>query len=130
MKCRVQAGVRGQGSGVRGQGFGWGLVRLRAMGSNLNRWKHFSGAIEEDVWTNCSLLYLARNIERFGCLKSPPSPSKGLLSCGNWRREEGEQCDCGPPEKCVNPCCNSHNCTLKGHAVCSSGPCCDLKVRL
>uniref|UniRef100_A0A3B1IHI5 ADAM metallopeptidase domain 12 n=1 Tax=Astyanax mexicanus TaxID=7994 RepID=A0A3B1IHI5_ASTMX len=49
----------------------------------------------------------------------------GGQKCGNGYVEEGEECDCGDLEECVNPCCNSSTCTLKGNAVCAHGQCCE-----
>uniref|UniRef100_A0A3Q3E4H9 Disintegrin domain-containing protein n=1 Tax=Hippocampus comes TaxID=109280 RepID=A0A3Q3E4H9_HIPCM len=54
----------------------------------------------------------------------------GGQKCGNGYVEEGEECDCGEPEECANPCCNATTCTLKGDAVCAHGQCChDCQVR-
>ncbi|CAL8380029.1 unnamed protein product [Gadus morhua 'NCC'] len=49
----------------------------------------------------------------------------GGQKCGNGYVEEGEECDCGEPEECLNPCCNATTCSLKGDAVCAHGQCCD-----
>uniref|UniRef100_A0A3Q1GK03 Disintegrin domain-containing protein n=1 Tax=Acanthochromis polyacanthus TaxID=80966 RepID=A0A3Q1GK03_9TELE len=55
----------------------------------------------------------------------------GGQKCGNGYVEEGEECDCGEPEECMNPCCNATTCTLKGDAVCAHGQCCeDCRVRV
>uniref|UniRef100_A0A3B4Z401 Disintegrin domain-containing protein n=1 Tax=Stegastes partitus TaxID=144197 RepID=A0A3B4Z401_9TELE len=48
----------------------------------------------------------------------------GGQKCGNGYVEEGEECDCGELEECINPCCNATTCTLKGDAVCAHGQCC------
>uniref|UniRef100_A0A3B3BVJ6 ADAM metallopeptidase domain 12 n=1 Tax=Oryzias melastigma TaxID=30732 RepID=A0A3B3BVJ6_ORYME len=48
----------------------------------------------------------------------------GGQKCGNGYVEEGEECDCGEVEECLNPCCNASTCTLKGEAVCAHGQCC------
>nr|XP_032810428.1 disintegrin and metalloproteinase domain-containing protein 17-like isoform X1 [Petromyzon marinus] len=45
--------------------------------------------------------------------------------CGNFRVEDGEQCDEGPPLGRNHSCC-THNCTLRENALCSdrNSPCC------
>ena len=48
--------------------------------------------------------------------------------CGNGFVEPGEQCDCGLPDDCKNPCCDASSCMLKEDAVCATGQCCDLSV--
>ncbi|KAK6293901.1 hypothetical protein J4Q44_G00362270 [Coregonus suidteri] len=48
----------------------------------------------------------------------------GGQKCGNGYVEEGEECDCGELEECMNPCCNATTCTLKRDAVCAHGQCC------
>nr|A8QL59.1 RecName: Full=Zinc metalloproteinase-disintegrin-like NaMP; AltName: Full=Snake venom metalloproteinase; Short=SVMP; Flags: Precursor [Naja atra]ABN72547.1 metalloproteinase [Naja atra] len=45
--------------------------------------------------------------------------------CGNGFVEEGEECDCGPPEICKNECCEAATCKLKPEAQCASGACCE-----
>ncbi|TRY85661.1 hypothetical protein DNTS_020363, partial [Danionella cerebrum] len=49
----------------------------------------------------------------------------GGQKCGNGYVEEGEQCDCGDLEECLNPCCNASTCTLKEGTVCAHGQCCE-----
>ncbi|XP_073850312.1 disintegrin and metalloproteinase domain-containing protein 15 isoform X13 [Macaca fascicularis] len=45
--------------------------------------------------------------------------------CGNMFVEPGEQCDCGFPDDCTDPCCDSSTCQLRPGAQCASdGPCC------
>lgn len=48
--------------------------------------------------------------------------------CGNSFVEDGEECDCGLPEKCTNNCCDPVTCKLRGNATCATGACCDLQV--
>ncbi|XP_043939043.1 zinc metalloproteinase-disintegrin-like batroxstatin-1 isoform X2 [Protopterus annectens] len=50
--------------------------------------------------------------------------------CGNGFVEVGEECDCGTPEECENPCCSASSCKLKPQAQCAEGECCkDCKVK-
>ncbi|XP_031292019.1 disintegrin and metalloproteinase domain-containing protein 15 isoform X2 [Camelus dromedarius] len=45
--------------------------------------------------------------------------------CGNMLVEPGEQCDCGFPDDCADPCCDYHTCQLRPGAQCASdGLCC------
>ncbi|KAM3830892.1 zinc metalloproteinase-disintegrin-like daborhagin-K [Vipera latastei] len=45
--------------------------------------------------------------------------------CGNELLEKGEECDCGSPENCQNPCCDAASCKLHSWVECESGECCD-----
>ena len=56
----------------------------------------------------------------FSLFKSP--------ECGNMFVEEGEECDCGLPGRCDNPCCNPLTCKLHVNATCATGDCCDTAV--
>ncbi|KAM9700881.1 ADAM DEC1 [Dama dama] len=38
--------------------------------------------------------------------------------CGNQLLEVGEDCDCGSPEECTNPCCEAMTCMLKHEVNC------------
>uniref|UniRef100_A0A8B9XQM0 ADAM metallopeptidase domain 15 n=1 Tax=Bos mutus grunniens TaxID=30521 RepID=A0A8B9XQM0_BOSMU len=45
--------------------------------------------------------------------------------CGNMLVEPGEQCDCGFPDECTDPCCDYFTCQLRPGAQCASdGLCC------
>uniref|UniRef100_A0A8C7Z7P9 ADAM metallopeptidase domain 12b n=1 Tax=Oryzias sinensis TaxID=183150 RepID=A0A8C7Z7P9_9TELE len=81
------------------------------------------------VFSTCSKKDLAASLEKgVGmCLYNMPEVKVlyGGQKCGNGYVEEGEECDCGEPEECMNPCCNATTCTLKGDAVCAHGQCCD-----
>ena len=81
-------------------------------------------------WSSCSHEYLALSFERSMdyCLRNKPKSLFQSPICGNSFVEEGEQCDCGLPEHCNNPCCDPHTCTLYANATCATGHCCDLKV--
>ncbi|XP_078522658.1 zinc metalloproteinase-disintegrin-like VMP-III isoform X2 [Lissotriton helveticus] len=61
------------------------------------------------------------------CLKNKPNLSDLVAPpvCGNGYIEADEQCDCGTPEECHNPCCEAALCKLKPEAVCADGDCCE-----
>ncbi|XP_053366090.1 disintegrin and metalloproteinase domain-containing protein 12 [Clarias gariepinus] len=87
------------------------------------------------VFSTCSKKDLAASLDKgVGmCLYNIPEVKVlyGGQQCGNGYVEEGEECDCGDPEECVNPCCNATTCTLKENAVCAHGQCCeDCKLKL
>ncbi|XP_052035999.1 disintegrin and metalloproteinase domain-containing protein 15 isoform X2 [Apodemus sylvaticus] len=45
--------------------------------------------------------------------------------CGNMFVDPGEQCDCGFPDECTDPCCDPFTCQLRPGAQCASdGLCC------
>ncbi|XP_076856108.1 disintegrin and metalloproteinase domain-containing protein 12 isoform X2 [Brachyhypopomus gauderio] len=81
------------------------------------------------VFSSCSKKDLEVSLEKgVGmCLFNMPEVKVlyGGQKCGNGYVEEGEECDCGDPEECMNPCCNASTCTLKGSAVCAHGQCCE-----
>ncbi|XP_061120448.1 disintegrin and metalloproteinase domain-containing protein 12-like isoform X2 [Syngnathus typhle] len=80
------------------------------------------------VFSSCSKTDLVASLDKgVGmCLFNMPEVKVlyGGQKCGNGYVEEGEECDCGELEECLNPCCNATTCTLKGHAVCAHGQCC------
>ncbi|XP_045883657.1 disintegrin and metalloproteinase domain-containing protein 12 [Meles meles] len=80
------------------------------------------------VFSSCSKKDLEVSLEKgVGmCLFNLPEvkQSFGGQKCGNGYVEQGEECDCGEPEGCVNLCCNASTCTLKPDAVCAHGLCC------
>uniref|UniRef100_A0A8C6PZP4 ADAM metallopeptidase domain 12 n=1 Tax=Nothobranchius furzeri TaxID=105023 RepID=A0A8C6PZP4_NOTFU len=80
------------------------------------------------VFSSCSKKDLMASFEKgVGmCLFNMPELKVlyGGQKCGNGYVEEGEECDCGELEECLNPCCNATTCTLKGDAVCAHGHCC------
>ncbi|XP_067374057.1 disintegrin and metalloproteinase domain-containing protein 12 isoform X2 [Channa argus] len=87
------------------------------------------------VFSTCSKKDLAASLEKgVGmCLYNMPEVKVlyGGQKCGNGYVEEGEECDCGELEECMNPCCNATTCTLKGDAVCAHGQCCeDCRLKL
>ena len=56
-------------------------------------------------WSTCSYDELLANYEMgtSSCLMDVPDPDSifGNPTCGNEIIEEGESCDCGPPERCI-----------------------------
>ncbi|TTC14935.1 Disintegrin and metalloproteinase domain-containing protein 12 [Bagarius yarrelli] len=87
------------------------------------------GCIMTPSTGTCSKKDLAASLDKgVGmCLYNIPEVKVlyGGQKCGNGYVEEGEECDCGEPEECVNPCCNATTCTLKEGAVCAHGQCCE-----
>ncbi|XP_075699223.1 disintegrin and metalloproteinase domain-containing protein 12 [Rhinoderma darwinii] len=81
------------------------------------------------VFSSCSKKDLDTSLEKgVGmCLYNMPevTESFGEQKCGNGYVEEGEQCDCGEPDECMNPCCNASACLLFPGAVCAHGLCCE-----
>ncbi|XP_040293673.1 disintegrin and metalloproteinase domain-containing protein 12 [Bufo bufo] len=81
------------------------------------------------VFSSCSKKDLDTSLEKgVGmCLYNMPevTESFGEQKCGNGYVEEGEQCDCGEPDECTNPCCNASTCLLSPGALCAHGLCCE-----
>ncbi|KAM8924614.1 disintegrin and metalloproteinase domain-containing protein 12 [Pelodytes ibericus] len=81
------------------------------------------------VFSSCSKKDLDNSLEKgVGmCLYNMPEVTKsfGEQKCGNGFVEEGEQCDCGEPEECMNSCCNASTCMLVQGAICAHGLCCE-----
>ncbi|XP_063723928.1 zinc metalloproteinase-disintegrin-like isoform X2 [Symsagittifera roscoffensis] len=61
------------------------------------------------------------------CLLNEPVKNIEAAYCGDYIvNQASEECDCGDPETCEDPCCNSRRCTLKQGALCSTmSLCCD-----
>uniref|UniRef100_A0A8C7EUG6 ADAM metallopeptidase domain 15 n=1 Tax=Neovison vison TaxID=452646 RepID=A0A8C7EUG6_NEOVI len=79
-------------------------------------------------FSNCSRQALEKALlEGMGsCLleRLPGLPSLATV-CGNKLVEPGEQCDCGFPDDCSDPCCDHFTCQLRPGAQCASdGLCC------
>uniref|UniRef100_A0A5F4VTP3 ADAM metallopeptidase domain 12 n=1 Tax=Callithrix jacchus TaxID=9483 RepID=A0A5F4VTP3_CALJA len=81
------------------------------------------------VFSSCSKKDLETSLEKgMGmCLFNLPEVKQSFAGrkCGNGFVEEGEECDCGEPEECMNRCCNATTCTLKPDSVCAHGLCCE-----
>ncbi|XP_051866361.1 disintegrin and metalloproteinase domain-containing protein 12-like [Pristis pectinata] len=95
-----------------------GCIMEEAMGFEYPT--HFSSCSKDDL--NGNLLY-GGGI----CLYNLPKLELlvGGRECGNMYVEEGEECDCGKPDECKDPCCQPATCTFSAGAVCSStGSCC------
>lgn len=77
-------------------------------------------------WSSCSVKQIEGAFKHGidHCLFNKP---KILFrpSCGNGFIDEGEDCDCGLPESCTNPCCNATTCKFSKGAECANGLCCD-----
>nr|AOF79100.1 metalloproteinase PIIb [Bothriechis lateralis] len=81
-------------------------------------------------FSDCSVdQYLRNIIHSFttNCLYNKPSETDIVSPpvCGNYYREMGEECDCGPPANCQNPCCDAATCKLTTGSQCADGLCCD-----
>ncbi|XP_008852644.1 disintegrin and metalloproteinase domain-containing protein 15 isoform X6 [Nannospalax galili] len=79
-------------------------------------------------FSNCSRQALEKSLLNGmgSCLfeRQPSLPSMSA-SCGNMLVDPGEQCDCGFPDECTDPCCDYFTCQLRPGAQCASdGPCC------
>ena len=55
------------------------------------------------------------------CLFNDPGPPLGGPQCGNGFVEEEEECDCGGPQQCADPCCNATSCLLFTEPGCTDG---------
>ncbi|XP_072883747.1 disintegrin and metalloproteinase domain-containing protein 9-like isoform X2 [Hemitrygon akajei] len=79
-------------------------------------------------FSNCSEKDFVNLIANAGglCLRNQPGTEDyySFPFCGNNIVDEGEECDCGTPENCKNPCCNAVTCTLKSGSDCAQGRCC------
>ncbi|XP_012906125.2 disintegrin and metalloproteinase domain-containing protein 8 isoform X1 [Mustela putorius furo] len=96
---------------------GGGCIMAASIGSKFPR-----------MFSQCSRADLEMFVEEphTACLVNAPDPSRivGNPVCGNQFVERGEQCDCGPPQTCQNPCCNATTCQLAAGARCAQGACC------
>nr|XP_042135310.1 disintegrin and metalloproteinase domain-containing protein 15 isoform X2 [Peromyscus maniculatus bairdii] len=79
-------------------------------------------------FSNCSRQALEKALlDGMGSCLFERLPSLAPMSslCGNTFVDPGEQCDCGFPDECTDPCCDYFTCQLRPGAQCASdGPCC------
>lgn len=85
-----------------------------------------SGSTPPTNWSSCSVERYSKNLNTGlgACMFNYPEVIFDGPSCGNGFIEEGEECDCGSPEDCKNPCCVAETCTLHANATCAIGECC------
>ncbi|XP_035701915.1 disintegrin and metalloproteinase domain-containing protein 12 isoform X2 [Folsomia candida] len=83
--------------------------------------------ISTSHWSSCSIMEMANAFEHGidHCLRNKPTSLYNGPTCGNGVTEPGEECDCGLPEYCDNPCCEASTCLFAENATCASGSCCD-----
>ncbi|XP_063814703.1 disintegrin and metalloproteinase domain-containing protein 8 [Pseudophryne corroboree] len=92
------------------------------------------GIVYPKIFSSCSRKDLQTFLSNISpsCLFNVPDSNQlfGGPVCGNEFVESGEECDCGTPEECTNPCCNATTCRLKEGAECAQGECCQqCKIR-
>lgn len=79
-------------------------------------------------FSNCSRQALDKALlDGMGSCLFERLPSLAPMSslCGNMFVDPGEQCDCGFPDECTDPCCDYSTCQLRPGAQCASdGLCC------
>ncbi|XP_032902308.1 disintegrin and metalloproteinase domain-containing protein 19-like [Amblyraja radiata] len=80
------------------------------------------------VFSSCSKDSFQRSLTRgVGmCLYNLPDPSLLVRGqkCGNSYVDPGEECDCGKPEECMDPCCVALLCKFRPGAKCASNDIC------
>lgn len=102
---------------------GGGCIMTESIGSKFPK-----------TFSRCSQVDLESFVtnHQTGCLTNVPDVNRfvGGPVCGNLFVEHGEQCDCGTPQDCQNPCCNATTCQLAKGAECAHGACChECKVK-
>uniref|UniRef100_UPI00398E9E55 zinc metalloproteinase-disintegrin-like batroxstatin-2 n=1 Tax=Pristiophorus japonicus TaxID=55135 RepID=UPI00398E9E55 len=80
------------------------------------------------IFSSCSRDSVQRSLARgIGmCLYNLPDPSMLVRGqkCGNSYVDPGEECDCGKPEDCMDPCCVATVCKFRSGAKCASNDIC------
>nr|Q98UF9.3 RecName: Full=Zinc metalloproteinase-disintegrin-like HF3; AltName: Full=Snake venom metalloproteinase; Short=SVMP; Flags: Precursor [Bothrops jararaca]AAG48931.5 hemorrhagic metalloproteinase HF3 [Bothrops jararaca] len=81
------------------------------------------------LFSNCSKQAYQRYINYYKpqCILNEPLRTDIVSPpvCGNELLEMGEECDCGSPRNCRDPCCDAATCKLHSWVECESGECCD-----
>uniref|UniRef100_A0A667FU00 ADAM like decysin 1 n=2 Tax=Lynx canadensis TaxID=61383 RepID=A0A667FU00_LYNCA len=83
--------------------------------------QYLSSKFPKDFSTSCRAHFEKYILsQKPKCLLQAPIPKNIITKpvCGNQLLEVGEDCDCGPPKKCSNPCCEAMTCKLKSGADC------------
>ncbi|KAK1794367.1 hypothetical protein P4O66_011255, partial [Electrophorus voltai] len=111
-------------------------VAIRALGAvicKLGELHHpgtsfLNGRPGSTLFSECSGNDFATLISRGGgvCLKNQPLNGSfiSVAECGNGILDPEEQCDCGLPGNCTNPCCDAATCTFTRGSTCAAGSCC------
>nr|QIV64933.1 MDC-3b [Crotalus atrox] len=80
------------------------------------------------LFSNCSKEDHRRYINNYNpqCILNEPLRTDIVSPpvCGNELLEVGEECDCGTPRNCRDPCCDAASCKLHSWVECESGECC------
>nr|UMW88246.1 snake venom metalloproteinases P-III [Pseudocerastes urarachnoides] len=80
------------------------------------------------LFSNCSEIQYERFLTQRNpqCIINKPLRTDIVSPpvCGNELLEVGEECDCGSPANCRNPCCDAASCKLHSWVQCESGECC------
>ena len=88
--------------------------------------------------SSCSLQSLQTYLDSYksACMLNKPnmttlSSNINNNKCGNNIVDDGEDCDCGDPYFCNNPCCDAHTCRYTQYdAQCFEGACCTKDCKL
>jgi hypothetical protein len=80
-----------------------------------------SGGLNVKKFSPCTINDVCQKMPVLASCLKPPGTLKTIAKamCGNGIRDEGEECDCGGPEKCAKDACCTEDCKLKKGAVCS-----------